>query len=327
MIFIFDLQIDILDPLCDTTLFLQRRPIAYSYSMMTSRKRKRDKQEPTSPQPRPHKILKSTWTCAICMDTYCEPALLVCGHTFCMPCLERLPLDRLQCPLCRTPITTMPVDNRALADVLRAINKMRATPPANERRLFVPDLPRHETSFAVTDIYGAHAASCMLELTPLGRQHVIDRFRAASTAFRATIIDSHARFFDFERVMMNDGERLRTKTQWRRALAQYKSTAQTAADRLVAEERFLLNVPTYSIVRFVPLHIRAHGTKLAAGVATMIRAAVRRVHKQLRRQLRPTLFILSAHIDYGGCDVYFEDGRVKTFSHRLMCCNEQLIAE
>ena len=55
------------------------------------------------------KKLEEQLTCPICLDDYTDPKTLLCLHSFCHQCLERLPLDLqgerlfLSCPTCRTP--------------------------------------------------------------------------------------------------------------------------------------------------------------------------------------------------------------------------------
>jgi len=41
--------------------------------------------------------------CPVCAQKYCDPRVLLCGHTFCRPCIEAL--RTLECPLCRQLIT------------------------------------------------------------------------------------------------------------------------------------------------------------------------------------------------------------------------------
>src|SRR6218665_1323655 len=46
--------------------------------------------------------------CSICAETFIDPRLLPCGHTFCLKCLtsvfSRQPDDRMLCPLCRNEV-------------------------------------------------------------------------------------------------------------------------------------------------------------------------------------------------------------------------------
>ncbi|XP_051988471.1 E3 ubiquitin/ISG15 ligase TRIM25-like [Xyrauchen texanus] len=50
-------------------------------------------------------MLEEELTCPVCLDLYCNPHMLPCGHNFCLPCLRRLKSrsDRgcLRCPECR----------------------------------------------------------------------------------------------------------------------------------------------------------------------------------------------------------------------------------
>lgn len=48
----------------------------------------------------------NAFDCPICMQTLLQPISLVCGHTFCKPCLRNKHFQQhyLVCPLCRAPI-------------------------------------------------------------------------------------------------------------------------------------------------------------------------------------------------------------------------------
>ncbi|RLV91510.1 hypothetical protein DV515_00014090 [Chloebia gouldiae] len=50
--------------------------------------------------------LEEELTCPICFDTFAEPRVLPCSHTFCGPCLRGLlePGPGLSCPSCRAPV-------------------------------------------------------------------------------------------------------------------------------------------------------------------------------------------------------------------------------
>ena len=53
--------------------------------------------------------LKKQVTCSICLDTYSEPKIISCRHTFCCECLERHAREsqrqgKFQCPECREEI-------------------------------------------------------------------------------------------------------------------------------------------------------------------------------------------------------------------------------
>lgn len=56
--------------------------------------------------------LKDITDCCICLQTYTEPKILPCFHTFCLNCLENVgvkinanPKDGMPCPLCRKQFT------------------------------------------------------------------------------------------------------------------------------------------------------------------------------------------------------------------------------
>lgn len=46
----------------------------------------------------------SSPSCPACLDTYENPKLLPCLHTFCLKCLQRCPVKNstISCPVCRT---------------------------------------------------------------------------------------------------------------------------------------------------------------------------------------------------------------------------------
>ena len=72
-------------------------------------------------------------TCAVCFGHFEEPKQLVCGHTFCKKCLERIinSQSQLTCPLCRQ-ITSIPhgdveklPTNITLKDISEGLRKKR----------------------------------------------------------------------------------------------------------------------------------------------------------------------------------------------------------
>lgn len=65
------------------------------------------KEQKVSSVTREEALLQSGLACPICMEFFCEPLLLGCGHAFCRLCLlktSRLAPDGRQCPNCRSPI-------------------------------------------------------------------------------------------------------------------------------------------------------------------------------------------------------------------------------
>ena len=61
-------------------------------------------------------------TCAICLDSPCEPTVLPCGHVYCGGCMVKLretyeekrrPCNKQRCPICRAEL---PPDGKRLAD-------------------------------------------------------------------------------------------------------------------------------------------------------------------------------------------------------------------
>ena len=60
--------------------------------------------------------LKKQVTCSICLDTYTEPKIISCHHTFCCECLERHAImnqrqGKFRCPECQVEIN-LPEGNR-----------------------------------------------------------------------------------------------------------------------------------------------------------------------------------------------------------------------
>src|SRR5277367_6804163 len=72
--------------------------------------------------------------CSICKQTFTDPKILSCVHTFCLKCLQtygkdNIPGDQLACPLCRTNFTVPPrgfegLPNNYFVDKLLVINNM-----------------------------------------------------------------------------------------------------------------------------------------------------------------------------------------------------------
>ena len=94
------LSVEMLISLC-VTLFLGMLPLRGS---------------PTFEQDELFMNLKERVTCSICLDTYTEPKILSCLHTFCCECLERharrsQTQGKFQCPECREEID-LPEGNR-----------------------------------------------------------------------------------------------------------------------------------------------------------------------------------------------------------------------
>jgi len=55
--------------------------------------------------------------CSICLDLLHEPVTLLCGHTYCFPCLFRL-RNVQECPACKEKWTNWPKPNYVLADLI-----------------------------------------------------------------------------------------------------------------------------------------------------------------------------------------------------------------
>lgn len=54
------------------------------------------------------------FACAICQEVMVAPQLLQCSHSFCGPCLYNWLERKLECPVCRTNVDTMPYSVRAV---------------------------------------------------------------------------------------------------------------------------------------------------------------------------------------------------------------------
>ena len=57
-------------------------------------------------------VLNANCKCSICQDLFQDPRMLLCGHTFCLKCLQNIvhaavihngnaPVDKIPCPQCR----------------------------------------------------------------------------------------------------------------------------------------------------------------------------------------------------------------------------------
>lgn len=66
----------------------------------------------------------NAWDCAICLDRYCDPVVLTCGHTLCRDCVDALLTNR--CPFCNQLVGhTTP--NFALRDLVDLRNLEEAS--------------------------------------------------------------------------------------------------------------------------------------------------------------------------------------------------------
>lgn len=89
------------------------------------------------------------YTCVICLEIMVEPAGFMCGHSGCLPCLERV----TSCPVCRTPVpeTAQLAINLSLRHAIGHIlgshpeyqRRKRAVDDALKSREAVWDSPRH----------------------------------------------------------------------------------------------------------------------------------------------------------------------------------------
>ena len=81
----------------------------------------------------PLEKLKEQLTCAVCLDLYTNPRSLPCLHSFCLQCIERLPLDPqgddiylVSCPTCRKP-TQLPPEGPAGFPTAFQLNNLMET--------------------------------------------------------------------------------------------------------------------------------------------------------------------------------------------------------
>lgn len=59
--------------------------------------------------------------CPICFEYYHASVTLPCSHTFCGMCVSSWFRSSLSCPQCRTDVTSLPVRNRALDDLIHRL--------------------------------------------------------------------------------------------------------------------------------------------------------------------------------------------------------------
>ncbi|KAM9500120.1 E3 ubiquitin/ISG15 ligase TRIM25-like [Clarias gariepinus] len=83
--------------------------------------------------------LQDQFSCSICLDIIKDPAALLCGHSFCMKCINSCWDQEDQkgvysCPQCRQTFTPRPAvsKNTMLAEVVETLKKagLQSTPPA-----------------------------------------------------------------------------------------------------------------------------------------------------------------------------------------------------
>ncbi|CAN0401279.1 unnamed protein product [Lampetra planeri] len=104
-------------------------------------------------------------TCPICLDTFCCPCTLSCGHSFCLKCLEDNwdPAESFSCPQCRVTFLRRPKLNKSvtltnLIKQLRVAEPMAADAAASTvycdhcRKPAVKTCPNCEMSFCMTHV-------------------------------------------------------------------------------------------------------------------------------------------------------------------------------
>src|SRR5277367_3174811 len=87
--------------------------------------------------------------CSICKQTFTDPKILPCVHTFCLTCLQtygndNIPGDQLACPLCRTNFTVPSagfegLPNNYFVNKFLIINRMSLEEP--KQVMFCPLCP------------------------------------------------------------------------------------------------------------------------------------------------------------------------------------------
>ena len=82
-------------------------------------------------------VLTQTCECVICCDTFKEPLLTKCGHTFCKLCIEEVVNRQKLCPECRAPLTLQDLTrNYQLGVLIEALTRERE----NEKQRFFQQL-------------------------------------------------------------------------------------------------------------------------------------------------------------------------------------------
>ncbi|XP_053537659.1 tripartite motif-containing protein 16-like [Ictalurus punctatus] len=85
-------------------------------------------------------VAQDHFSCPICLDLLKDPVTILCGHTFCMVCIngcwdQEDPKGVYSCPQCRQTFTPRPVvsKNTVLAEVVETLKKtgLQATRPAH----------------------------------------------------------------------------------------------------------------------------------------------------------------------------------------------------
>lgn len=86
--------------------------------------------------------IRDATECWVCADTYTDPRILSCGHTFCLRCLTQIHKtlflkDELSCPFCRQ-VFTVPKDGLAVLpknySLMKLIEASRPSEPCDKHR-------------------------------------------------------------------------------------------------------------------------------------------------------------------------------------------------
>uniref|UniRef100_A0A8D3DVC2 E3 ubiquitin-protein ligase TRIM39-like n=1 Tax=Scophthalmus maximus TaxID=52904 RepID=A0A8D3DVC2_SCOMX len=136
--------------------------------------------------------------CCICLHVHSDPVSIVCGHNFCLDCIEGYwdSRGRWECPLCKRTFKKRPElrINREFADIIDFIKRsLRAAREDGGVDAVAPER-RHETNKVPCDICLGHKATavksclacqasyCETHLAPHGKVAALQRHRLTDPA-------------------------------------------------------------------------------------------------------------------------------------------------
>uniref|UniRef100_A0A3B3IEW6 E3 ubiquitin/ISG15 ligase TRIM25-like n=1 Tax=Oryzias latipes TaxID=8090 RepID=A0A3B3IEW6_ORYLA len=122
-------------------------------------------------------VAESQFKCPICLDLLQEPVSILCGHTYCMLCInnywDQSEPTRYQCPQCRETFSPRPVlrRNTVLAEVLEKLKAQSDSPGAPE--LFLGGAGEVPCDFCPPESKVRARVSCLVCLASFCNLHAL----------------------------------------------------------------------------------------------------------------------------------------------------------